>query len=275
MLPIYAFLLSLHVLQINKSPISLERWRSSTLGSGTDFFRSPESQMARINLHLVDEVGLEACAVLSNCARFEVMICCRSGSPPPVTGVIECLLQHAEVNEDPADVDVSVISGTSSALRHVAHVAAGLSNPKRPFNPYSSRDAHIMLQLKRALSASAQTTNVELRTLIETALTAGKLARDPGRMPRILVLKEYKGGRWSGNAPKDLLDGVVRDIEESLEAVVEEGVEKIRARSRKGDIEILRKEGRGSPILHELTRGVRDGTLTLEEALSSARECEK
>ena len=85
-------------------------------------------------------------------------------------------------------------------------------------------------------------------------------------------MRDYKGGRWSRDAPNELLDGVVVDVLGRLEEVIEDGVGKIRARSRKGDIEVLRKELIGSPNLHVLTRGVRDGTLTLQEALSSVGE---
>ena len=274
LLPIVTLLLSLSICQINKSPVSLEKWRVSKLGSGTDFFLSPEAAMSRINRSIVDDVkGCESCAVLSNCARFEFMLCCRQPQPP-VEEVVEALLRHAGLDEvvDPGGVGVGVVAGDANCTRHLAHVAAGLKNPKRAFNPYSSRDAHIMLQLKRALSASARTSNVELKTLIQTALTAGKLARDPGRLPSIKVLRDYKGGRWSRDAPNELLDGVVVDVLGRLEEVIEDGVGKIRARSRKGDIEVLRKELIGSPNLHVLTRGVRDGTLTLQEALSSVGE---
>jgi hypothetical protein len=73
-------------------------------------------------------------------------------------------------------------------LTHWCHVAAGMaSRPNRPdrhsndtnnnicFRPFSSRDAHIMLQMKRLVTGDDNTATT--KWIVDTALAAGKAAR--------------------------------------------------------------------------------------------------
>lgn len=125
------------------------------------------------------------------------------------------------------------LEGAPSIIHHLALVAGGLSpRPNRPdreviFRPYSSRDAHILLQLKRTVdvvsilngktTASSTPTGAHAATLkkanknsenkaqrsagsggggrikllLEWALNAGKAVRNEAIVPQIRELKEY------------------------------------------------------------------------------------
>ena len=70
-------------------------------------------------------------------------------------------------------------------LRHFSQIAAGIalrpSNPKATINfrPFSSRDAHIMLQLKR--TADLASSYPKCKLILDSALSAGKAARDENK----------------------------------------------------------------------------------------------
>jgi len=127
----------------------------------------------------------------------------------------------------------TVRTGPRAVATHLALVAAGLApRPRRPdrpvvFRPFSSRDAHILLQLKRTLevagatAASSRTTPDSSSTsspgnpnstttttttngswsstLLRGALQAGKAARNPTLVPELLELRRNYG---TGNNPK-------------------------------------------------------------------------
>jgi hypothetical protein len=86
------------------------------------------------------------------------------------------------------------IQGREAVLYHLSLVAAGMAaRPRRPdrdtiFRPFSSRDAHVLLQLKRTkdiiaaatLASSSSSGNKRLLPqLLDYALRAGKAARNP------------------------------------------------------------------------------------------------
>eukprot|EP00667_Euglena_gracilis_P017071 EG_transcript_17936 len=113
----------------------------------------------------------------------------------------------------------STATGAEAVIEHCCAVAAGLTGADgRPYNPFSARDAHVMLQLKRTLeavasppvsgpalfvgldSAAAQPApcGPQLGLVLRAALAAGKAARDPSRVPAIAALRGYGGeGRYS------------------------------------------------------------------------------
>lgn len=133
---------------------------------------------------------------------------------------------------DPMDVKIVAktlvtLEGPANIARYLCRVAAGLEaqgrRPGRPvvFRPFSSRDAHIMLQLKRtadianpkqtqqSIGVFARQTQPRLKALLDVALQSGKAARDPDLVPAILPLKQYGSGgsssRYSlGDAPIEL-----------------------------------------------------------------------
>lgn len=84
------------------------------------------------------------------------------------------------------------MSGVASVCRHLSMVAAGMApRPKRPnrsveFRPYSSRDAHILLQLKRTVEL---TRHVTCKQVLQAALSAGKASRNDAIVPEIHALK--------------------------------------------------------------------------------------
>jgi hypothetical protein len=122
-------------------------------------------------------------------------------------------------------------------MQHLSLVAAGLaSRPRRPdraviFRPFSSRDAHILLQLKRtvdlfgaarrrdnnfesslsSLSSSLQSSSY-LPQLLRFALQAGKAARNPAVVPELEQLRVYGTGddlKYSSEVPAEVQNRVV------------------------------------------------------------------
>ena len=133
------------------------------------------------------------------------------------------LVQHMDLPEMAIDQNVEItpmcfeyasaiskhwlhISGCEAVSRHLCLVAAGIApRPRRPdreviFRPFSSRDSHILLQLKRTKDAA---TGKALNTLIEYALRAGKAVRTVEQVPEIEMLREYGSGdsKYSTGAP--------------------------------------------------------------------------
>jgi len=133
----------------------------------------------------------------------------------------------------------TVMRGSRDVARHLCLIAAGMaSRPRRPdrpvvFRPFSSRDAHILLQLKRTLdgvvttrtngkrrrepptamtSASSSSDNV-CSTLLRFALRAGKAARNIDKIPELAELRKYGTGdnsKFASEPPAQL----ARHVEE-------------------------------------------------------------
>jgi hypothetical protein len=127
---------------------------------------------------------------------------------------------------------LSTMEGARSISTHLSLVASGLSpRPNRPdrevlFRPYSSRDAHILLQLKRTVevvSVLNMTTTENgggggggrgrIKTLLDAALTAGKASRNERVVPEIRILTEY----GSNGTPPSALARVVAEVSFSFE----------------------------------------------------------
>jgi hypothetical protein len=94
----------------------------------------------------------------------------------------------------------SAVSGSASVANHLSLIAVGLPTGRalNTFTPFSSRDAHILLQLKRVLEFSSQNTSLSkvpppcrarLGTLFRGALLAGKAARNSAIVPEIEALR--------------------------------------------------------------------------------------
>jgi hypothetical protein len=123
---------------------------------------------------------------------------------------------------------LSTMEGARAICTHLSLVASGLSpRPNRPdrevlFRPYSSRDAHILLQLKRTVELvsvlNMTTTTTEnggggggrgrIKTILDCALTAGKASRNERIVPDIRKLKEY----GSNGTPPLALAKVVAEV---------------------------------------------------------------
>jgi hypothetical protein len=90
-----------------------------------------------------------------------------------------------------------VYEGVEDVMYHLSSVAAGMaSRPRRPdrdtlFLPFSSRDAHVWLQLKRTKEVAME--RRVKNQLLEYALRSGKVARNPQFVPDHLHLHEEYG----------------------------------------------------------------------------------
>ena len=171
--------------------------------------------------------------------------------PPLPPRTMDALDHHHDDHRlklDPLDVktvanSLQCLEGPATIARYLCRVATGLqAQGRRPdrqvvFRPFSSRDAHIMLQLKRTADIASPTQKQEpikthqamtnkkndhdgspkegsgsqprLKALLDMALQSGKAARDPDLVPAIVPLKKYGSGgsssRYSlGEAPTDL-----------------------------------------------------------------------
>jgi len=105
--------------------------------------------------------------------------------------------------------------GSNEILTHLCKVSAGMGRrPRRPdrpviFRPFSSRDAHVLLQLKRTrenIGTKSEEENPKskfppkqnvLPTILDYALRAGKAARNSDIVPEIFELKEMTAAESS------------------------------------------------------------------------------
>jgi len=99
----------------------------------------------------------------------------------------------------------TVLNDSRDIAQHLSLVAAGMApRPRRPdreviFQPFSSRDAHILLQLKRTLDVAGDSPT--LSTVLRFALQAGKAARNPDIVPELMELRNEYG---TGNSKFDV-----------------------------------------------------------------------
>ena len=218
----------------SKSVKDVWRWKDAVLGDGRDFFVPKPKTLSALNRYLVTQSPislLSECCVLSNCARFEIIVLTENPDPTSIQISISqslanqiqayqdrpfAILQdqlsrfdtaslidfNAPVCRDEVAVkDIvshwNLISGEESVCRHLCLVAAGMaprpSRPDRPvpFRPFSSRDAHILLQLKRTRQLC---TGGRLGLILDAALSAGKACRTIEKVPELLPLKHYGTG---------------------------------------------------------------------------------
>ena len=126
--------------------------------------------------------------------------------------------------------------GLDAVCRHLCLVACGLAErPNRPnhqpeFRPFSSREAHVLLQLKRT-SAAVSCGGSRVKIVLDAALRAGKHARDPRHVPQIEALRPYgSDGKYRMAAPPHLAEEVtVSAMTLAVDPTVQECIEKFRA----------------------------------------------
>ena len=193
--------------------------------------------------------------------------------------------ENAEVSDFANELDgvLVTVEGGKGVCRHMCEVSCGLaSRPSRPgrevpFRPWSSRDAHIMLQLKRT-SEVADGSRVKL--LFDASLMAGKAARDPDKVREILPLKQFgTDGRYAMDPPKHLIENAVAAATKiAIEPAVERCEAKLLAMESSEAISALRSrveetlQGAGLSIDNELGLAVRrllhDPIMALREGKS-------
>mmetsp|Transcript_36456 Transcript_36456/g.59478 ORF Transcript_36456/g.59478 Transcript_36456/m.59478 type:complete len:227 (-) Transcript_36456:94-774(-) len=173
------------------------------------------------------------------------------------------------------------MEGAQSISTHLSLIAGGLApRPNRPdravlFRPYSSRDAHILLQLKRTVEVvsalntkentdgQSEETNTKhnggggrgrIKTLLDGALTAGKAARNEDAVPEIKKLKEF----GSDGTPPVALANIVAEaaIEQAVKPTVTTCVAKLAAMETDTAEQISQLRRRVNNIVASLEGGI-------------------
>jgi Glutamyl-tRNAGlu reductase, N-terminal domain len=228
----------------SKTVTDVWRWKDAILGDGRDFFvPKPQTVTALQQFLKQNNENISECVVLSNCARFEILLVSDNDDDEvDVVSTISSLLVsqvHSYQNKSrfqlpmpldwPGAVDQDAyksvmirseswhasvkdlskhwtcLAGPRAICEHVCLVAAGMaSRPRRPgrdvvFRPFSSRDAHILLQLKRTIAVADGST---VQTILKYAIQAGKAARRPDQVPALLELRQRYGE--TGNSKLDV-----------------------------------------------------------------------
>lgn len=228
----------------SKTVTDVWRWKDSVLGDGRDFFVPKPQTLRALQSYIVKHSGVSECVLLSNCARFEIIMLASAELADPILMISSSLLNQVHsyqnrrfpwqtpldwpgvidqeavhltttnsesllLSNESANEDLSkhwtVLKGPRAIAEHLCLVAAGMApRPRRPhrevrFRPFSSRDAHILLQLKRTLQL---THGGSLATLLRCAIQAGKAARNPEMVPILLELRNQYGE--TGNSKFDV-----------------------------------------------------------------------
>lgn len=200
---------------------------------------------------------------------------------------------------------LSSMDGALNLSSHLSQIAGGLApRPNRPdreviFRPYSSRDAHILLQLKRTVEVvsvvdrnedilesgkRSKSSRGRIKTLLDSALSAGKATRNEDIVPEIKQLKEYGS---DGTPPKGVANVVAQAaIEKAIQPSVESCMARLNAMETADDIAQLRQ--RVNEIVSSISQDSIDGsrltkmanallhqpTILLREGKLSRREIE-
>jgi len=246
--------------KISKPCRDVWKWKDTTLGDGRDFFVPKPKTIQALQDFLQEHSALTQVSVLSNCARLEIICVATGGDPLP--DLCRCLVAQVQSNDSGSILNMltqamdipdrvlrsrlpssnptkestelerhwEVREGYRDIVYHLCLVAAGMApRPRRPereviFRPFSSRDAHILLQLKRTKDvARGKDTN----NLLEYALRAGKAARNPDIVPELKLLREYGTGdsKYSSEAPPEMLQQVVDAVlKQAIEPLVDDFV---------------------------------------------------
>ncbi|KAL7533343.1 hypothetical protein ACHAWF_004458 [Thalassiosira exigua] len=210
------------------------------------------------------------------------------------------------------------LEGARDISTHLSMVAAGLApRPDRPdreviFRPYSSRDAHVLLQLKRTTEVvsawdgqsradestggtrsaggtakgSAKGGRGRIKTLLDGALSAGKAARNEQTVPEIVALKG-----WGSDGTPDAATAKVAAraaIDRAVNPRVEDVVERLAAmepdaagristlRARVHDVVAsLDGDGDGLDLRATANRLLHAPTMRLREGTMSEEEVER
>ena len=332
----YMFLLSLQWSEIDnknnesfsKMVYDIWKWKDMVLGDGRDYFLPKSNTLRALQKYIIQQTNIEIpksnvgqntvayslseCVILSNCARFEVMIVVDTVNVIDDDNLEEMrhqfrqqlqdrvvsdlsLLLYAQVQSynqnnrnsnnifasttsfmDRPDVidmnamvtlhrndpnvitngynssrDVTrqiqemhkywnVLSNVTDIISHLCDITVGIaSRPRRPdrmvpFRPFSSRDAHILLQFKRTTdiatttksSKATSSTNSNSKKhsnrillLLQYAIRAGKAARNPQRVPILNTLRQQYGETGNSNKydiipPQSVMDQVLQSVHE-------------------------------------------------------------
>ena len=307
--------------QISKACRDIWKWKDGILGDGRDFFVPKPKTIRALQAVLQQHCGgMTQISILSNCARLEI-IC--SSESDPVPDICRCLIAQLQHNDsgnlfslltqsmdipekvlqsDPPPLEPTPESirlechwerkeGYEEVARHLCLVAAGMaSRPRRPdreviFRPFSSRDAHILLQLKRTKEVAV---GKDVNKLLECALRAGKAARNPDVVPELKLLREYGTGdsKYSTEAPTETLQLVIDSV---LKLAIEPLVDEFEQSSRiSGDLAsalslLRRTEGLArDPAerrwirkrLHQPTLSLRNGSFAISDVRREIRQIE-
>jgi hypothetical protein len=228
---------------ISKPVRDLWKWKDATLGDGRDFFVPKPKTITALQNFCQTNANLEECSILSNCARLEIL--CRATHNPieGLSSCFATQMKHTSAENNYNMSWQSVLTqkmdwpelvlnnglatqseqsreleryweqteGMEAMLYHLSLVAAGIaSRPRRPeretlFQPFSSRDAHILLQLKRTKEVAMGGT---VNKILEYALRAGKAARNTDIVPELEQLRSYS--KFSSEAPKALSQDIAQ-----------------------------------------------------------------
>lgn len=268
--------------------MDLWRWKDSVLGDGRDFFVPKPKTLTALNRLLLERCSfVQECAVLSNCARFEILVWSADPKTDPLTiqhQVAHVLAAQLEAHQKqpmtiqrilakqfsgidtPDSIDTKAapctndailkditsywncISGVESVCHYLCLVAAGMAiRPNRPelkvpvFRPFSSRDAHILLQLKRSPTEGGN----HVRLLWDAARSAGKAARDTNRVPELASLRPYGTSdhkKYSIDPPIALQEAVTQAaMQRAIEPTVRDCIERWNAMHMSSRIITLRQ----------------------------------
>ncbi len=224
--------------RISKPCRDLWKWKDATLGDGRDFFVPKPKTIKALQDLLRLRCGLTQVSVLSNCARLEIICVCDHNPRQDISRVLFAQIQSKRSNavmdvvmqamdipdwiiqsETPFNHPIpesrelschwEIKEGALDILHHLCLVAAGMaSRPRRPeretiFRPFSSRDAHILLQLKRTKDIAVGN---QIHQLLEYTLRAGKAARNADIVPELNLLREFGTGdsKYSSEPPREL-----------------------------------------------------------------------
>ncbi|GAX22661.1 hypothetical protein FisN_17Lh156 [Fistulifera solaris] len=235
------------------------RWKDEVLGDGRDFFVPRPKTLHALQEYILQSAAahcdgkeinswLLECVVLSNCARFEIILLARDKATT-LEFLSGCLVAQTQSFTDlpfkqlqtsfdrPGNIDGlakvkeadrqrvsdlaeerhwNQLEGAENVCRHLCMIAAGMADrPSRPgrtfpFQPFSSRDAHILLQLKRTLENARSAPRIAL--LLRYALIAGKAVRNPEKIEELRKLRRYGTGntKYDSTPPSHVLEHVTQ-----------------------------------------------------------------
>lgn len=264
------------------------------LGDGRDYFVPKPKTLTALNQYILQEgsssgATIQECAVLSNCARFEIIIWSGESDTTTSTMIQEhlsrCLAHQVKsyrqrpfpmlqdqlsrldsprlINTGSTYGDIknehdeivkelsthwNCLSGVEAVSHHLCLVAAGMAlRPNRPdrpvpFQPFSSRDAHILLQLKRTPFEGGN----RIKLLLDAALSAGKAARDPQQVPELEELRNTYGetgnSKYSIDPPAAVTELVAKAaMARAIVPAVDDCVQRLQAMGRAEPIVRLRE----------------------------------
>ena len=271
------------------------RWKDSVLGDGRDFFVPKPKTLTALNRLLTTSCSsVEECSVVSNCARFEIIVWGQENTTTIQEQVSHCLaaqvLSYQKrpfpilqdqlsrldsprlidsdavfCNDEGIVNDIAThwtcLTGIEAVCHHLCLVAAGMAirpnrpDKKVPFRPFASRDAHILLQLKRTPTEGSR-----VKLLLDAALSSGKAARDPNQVPELKPLRDYGTGnsKYSIDPPAALTDAAAQAaLRLAIEPTVQDCLERLNAMSMSDVIARLRQETELLAQTDEETRWLR------------------